>query len=65
MHTFHDYSRQLKIFYHRYILCDKQYHLTPIHQYRLGSAANVTTVTYRGSSSPQNYHNQCRRTSTI
>ncbi|CAF0912106.1 unnamed protein product [Rotaria sordida] len=40
METFNDYSIQLKFFYHRYILCDRQYRRSE--NYRLSNTSNTT-----------------------
>jgi hypothetical protein len=61
--TFLDYSVQLKTFYHRYILCDKQYSTAPIFQQNL-SHMGYTVVSHRGSYIPP-HRQQHHTTSTI
>lgn len=61
--VFHHYSRRIKFFYHRYILCNKQYHLSPIHLEASGYRRN-TVVSNRSSCSPA-YHRRQNQTTSI
>ncbi|CAF2346528.1 unnamed protein product [Rotaria sp. Silwood2] len=61
--TFYEYSENLKIFYHRYILCNKEYNPAPMYQHRLGYIGQ-TTITPRSSYFPCNPQSPYR-TSTI
>ncbi|CAF0935475.1 unnamed protein product [Rotaria sp. Silwood1] len=60
--TFYEYSERLDVFYHRYILCNKQYHPVSAYRYRL-SNFGATTIS-RGSFSPHATRSPFR-TSTI
>ncbi|UJR27377.1 hypothetical protein I4U23_008667 [Adineta vaga] len=53
--TFYEYSRNLKIFYHRYILCNRQYTAVPVCQ-NTSATMTHTTMTNRGSCSPNSQH---------
>ncbi|CAF0784765.1 unnamed protein product [Adineta steineri] len=64
MQTFNDYSVYVKIFFHRYILCNKQYTTIPVYQYQLNSVVN-TTLTTRGPNSPYHHRHQQCKTSTM
>jgi hypothetical protein len=64
MQTFHEYSAQLRIFYHRHILCDKQYSFIYNNQYQLsymGTTAQTSAI--RDPCSPNQRRLQ-HRTST-
>ncbi|CAF1187782.1 unnamed protein product [Rotaria sordida] len=61
--TFYDYSHRLNIFYHRYILCDKQYYPIPLYRHRLSNFGQ-TTIALRSTCPP--YFNQYQyRASTV
>ncbi|CAF1157865.1 unnamed protein product [Adineta ricciae] len=74
---FAEYSSQMQTFYHRYILCNRQYTPTPIFKFQ-SNAMPHTTATSRGSCSPNphvytqhpnhrhhNHRHQHQRTSTM
>ncbi|CAF0877370.1 unnamed protein product [Rotaria sordida] len=61
--TFYEYSERLNIFYHRYILCNKQYNSIPSYQNHLNNFRQTTT-TIRNSYVPC-YNQSHYRTSII